>query len=191
MPGRRGGRPDNSVASCCAAARPVVAFRASRSTASWLMINRYPVKRERIRANVSSFRVIRNLISLFAAMRPGYCCDAQCLGSKKKAIKTMSDEIYERVLSNPKFAAMTASRARFSWRLALIVLAVYYAFVFASALAPDLMARPLAEGMTFPVGLAAGIVITVFCSLMTGVYVLRANSRYDAMNRDLLNEVGR
>lgn len=124
-------------------------------------------------------------------MHSRYCCDAQCLGSKKKAIKTMSDEIYERVLSNPKFAAMTASRARFSWRLALIVLAVYYAFVFASALAPELMARPLAEGMTFPVGLAAGIVITVFCSLMTGVYVLRANSRYDAMNRDLLNEVGR
>ncbi|NUB12177.1 DUF485 domain-containing protein [Azospirillum brasilense] len=90
----------------------------------------------------------------------------------------MSDEIYERVLSNPKFAAMTASRARFSWRLALIVLAVYYAFVLASALAPDLMARPLAEGMTFPVGLAAGIAITVFVSLMLGVSLLCAPGPY-------------
>ncbi|NUB15026.1 DUF485 domain-containing protein [Azospirillum brasilense] len=45
--------------------------------------------------------------------------------------------------------------------------------------------------MTFPVGLAAGRATTVFCPLITGVYVLRANSRYDAMNRDLLNEVGR
>lgn len=104
---------------------------------------------------------------------------------------TMPDDLYERVLTHPKFAEMTKSRARFSWRLALIVLAVYYTFVLASALAPDLLGRPIAEGMTFSVGLTAGIVITIFCSLMTGVYVLRANGRYDAMNRELIEEVSR
>jgi len=103
----------------------------------------------------------------------------------------MSEELYERVLAHPKFAEMTTSRSRFSWRLALIVLAVYYTFVLVAALAPEVLARPIAPGMTFSVGLTAGIVITVFCSLMTGVYVRRANSRYDALNRALLEEVSR
>jgi len=123
-------------------------------------------------------------------MRRAYCCTAQCLGSKKSEMN-MSDEIYERVLAHPKFAEMTASRARFSWRLALIVLAVYYVFVLAAATAPDILARPIADGMVFSVGLTAGVVITVFCSLMTGIYVRRANSRYDALNRALLEECSR
>lgn len=103
----------------------------------------------------------------------------------------MSEEMYERVLAHPKFAEMTSNRARFSWRLSVVVLTVYYIFVLVAALKPELLAQPVAAGMTFSVGLTAGIVITLFCFVMTGIYVRRANSRYDAMTRDLLAEIGR
>ncbi|HYG87061.1 MAG TPA: DUF485 domain-containing protein [Azospirillum sp.] len=100
----------------------------------------------------------------------------------------MSEEMYDRVLANPKFAELTSSRNRFSWTLSIIVLLAYYAFVLTVAFKPELLQSPLAGGMTLSIGLAVGLVLTIFCFAMTGLYVRRANSRYDTLNRLLIEE---
>ena len=100
----------------------------------------------------------------------------------------MSEEMYDRVLANPKFAELTNNRNRFSWTLSIIVLSVYYTFVMTVAFKPELLQSPLAGGMTLSVGLATGLALTLFCFVMTGIYVRRANGRYDALNRQLIEE---
>ncbi|HYD31208.1 MAG TPA: DUF485 domain-containing protein [Azospirillaceae bacterium] len=102
----------------------------------------------------------------------------------------MRRDLYDRVLAHPQFAELTARRNRFSWALTLIVLAVYYAFVFTVAYRPDLLGAPLADGMTLTLGLVGGAVINVFCFLMTGIYVTRANGEFDTLNRAILEEAG-
>ncbi len=100
----------------------------------------------------------------------------------------MTNEVYERVLSHPKFARLTATRNRFSWLLSIVVLAVYYAFVLVVAYKPEVLGAPLAEGFTLSVGLVAGVVINVFCFTMTGIYVGRANGEFDALTHEILEE---
>ncbi|MBY0429835.1 MAG: DUF485 domain-containing protein [Rhodospirillales bacterium] len=103
----------------------------------------------------------------------------------------MSQEIYDRVLKHPQFAELTAGRNLFSWILAIIVLVVFFAFVLAVAYRPDFLASPMSEGMTMPMGLVIGVIFNIFCFVMTGIYVARANTRFDSLSRKILSEVSR
>lgn len=101
----------------------------------------------------------------------------------------MADDTFERVATHPGFQEMTRKRNRFAVVLSVIVLAVYYSFVLVAVYAPAQFAAPLAEGLTWPIGLLAGFLIQGFAFVMTGIYVRRANSEFDALNRKILEEV--
>jgi uncharacterized membrane protein (DUF485 family) len=103
----------------------------------------------------------------------------------------MLENTYDRIAEHPKFRELTGRRNRFSLLLSLIVLAVYYSFVLVAALKPGLFGSPLGEGMTWCIGLVAGFAIQIFAFLMTGVYVVRANGEFDALNRELIEEASK
>lgn len=103
----------------------------------------------------------------------------------------MSDHIYEKVVAHPKFAELMRKRNRFAVTLSIIVLAVYYTYVMVATMAPATFAAPLADGLTWCIGLVAGFAIQAFAFAMTGVYVRRANGEFDAINRVLIEEAGR
>lgn len=102
----------------------------------------------------------------------------------------MSEAVYDRVLANPKFAQLTARRNRFSVVLAVVMLGIYYAFVLTVAFNPGLLVLPWSEGMTLTVGLVSGFIITIACFISTGIYVARANSEFDRLTRELIEEAG-
>ncbi|MCW2248819.1 uncharacterized membrane protein (DUF485 family) [Azospirillum fermentarium] len=102
----------------------------------------------------------------------------------------MSEAVYDRVLANPKFAQLTARRNRFSVLLAVVMLGIYYAFVLTVAFNPKLLSLPWSEGLTLTIGLVAGFCITVACIVSTGIYVARANSEFDRLTRELIEEAG-
>ena len=93
-----------------------------------------------------------------------------------------------RILDNPKFQELVRSRSRFAWTLAGIMLAIYLAFIFLVAFAHDLMATRIGGGVT-TVGIVLGLVVIVAAFLLTGLYVQRANGRFDALTRDLQREI--
>ncbi|MGE5475926.1 MAG: DUF485 domain-containing protein [Bacteroidales bacterium] len=103
----------------------------------------------------------------------------------------MSDPTYDKVVAHPKFAELMKKRNRFALLLSAIVLGVYYTYVLVASLAPATFAAPIGEGYTWCVGLLAGFIIQGFAFVMTGVYVRRANSEFDAINRTLIEEAGR
>ena len=41
----------------------------------------------------------------------------------------MNQNIYDKVKTNPKFAELVQKRSRFAWKLAIVMLVVYYAFI--------------------------------------------------------------
>lgn len=94
----------------------------------------------------------------------------------------------ERILSNPKFRELVRTRSGFAWTLSIVMLAIYLGFIFLVAFAKPLMAAKVGDGVT-SVGIVLGVVVIVSAFLLTGIYVHRANGRFDELTRDLTKEL--
>lgn len=100
----------------------------------------------------------------------------------------MIEETYRRIAVDPKFASFVKKRNNFSLLLSAIVLLVYYAFVLFASLAPAQFGTSIGNGSAWCSGLLIGWGIQAFAFLMTGVYVFRANSEFDGLNRSILKD---
>ena len=94
----------------------------------------------------------------------------------------------ERILGNPKFQELVRTRSGFAWTLAAVMLVIYLGFILLVAFAPGLMAAKIGGGVT-SLGIVLGLVVIVSAFLLTGIYVQRANSRFDDLTRDLTKEI--
>ena len=94
------------------------------------------------------------------------------------------------IMRNPQFQQLVRERSSFGWTLSIIMLAVYLAFIFAVAFAHETMATKVG-GTEISLGIVLGLAVIVFAFVMTGVYVARANSRFDRLTRDLISGSGR
>lgn len=98
----------------------------------------------------------------------------------------MEHQVYARVRSHPKFVELIERRSRYAWTLSLIMLAIYYGFILVVAFAPGLLGVPLWEGAVTTIGIPVGILIIVAAFILTGLYVRRANSEFDALTQEIL-----
>ena len=95
---------------------------------------------------------------------------------------------HDRILSNPKFQELVRTRSGFAWTLSAVMLAIYLGFVLLVAFARDLMATKIGGGVT-SLGIVLGLVVIVSAFVLTGIYVQRANGRFDNLTRDLTREI--
>ena len=89
-----------------------------------------------------------------------------------------------RVMRGPAFQELVRSRSAFAWTLSIVMLAVYLGFIVLVAFAKDLMATKIAGGTT-SLGIVLGLAVIVLCFVLTGIYVVRANSRFDDLTRQV------
>ena len=99
----------------------------------------------------------------------------------------MSDPMVERVQRNPKYQQLKQARSRFGWLLTILMLVVYYGYIGLIAFDKEFLARPLGSGVT-TLGVPIGMAVIVFTIAIVGIYVRRANSEYDALTRDILED---
>lgn len=100
----------------------------------------------------------------------------------------MSSAMYERMRGNPKFRQLVATRGRFAWTLALVVLTMFYGFVMMVAFLPASLGKPVAEGSMLTVGVALELFMFVFFWVLTAVYVRRANTEFDALAKEVVSD---
>jgi uncharacterized membrane protein (DUF485 family) len=96
----------------------------------------------------------------------------------------MDKATVEKIQNNPNYQKLVSTRSSFAWKLTIVMLVVYYAFILLIAFSPETLGASLSGGMT-TVGIPVGIAIIIFSFAMTGIYVKRANSEFD----DLLKKV--
>ena len=94
-----------------------------------------------------------------------------------------------RIRANPKFQQLVRSRSRLSWSLSAVVLGAYYLFMAVVAFQPQWLHAPLAEGRQLTLGIPLAAALIVLSWLLSGWYVRNANTRFDAMSADLLEEL--
>ena len=101
----------------------------------------------------------------------------------------MDDTIVAAIRNNPRFIELERRRNAFSWILCAIMLAVYYGFILLVAFAPGQLAKPLDAGGIVTLGFPIGLGVIISAIVLTGIYVARANSRFDQLNAEILREV--
>jgi uncharacterized membrane protein (DUF485 family) len=91
---------------------------------------------------------------------------------------TLMDQMTARRIENdPNYQKLVSERKSLGWTLAIITLIMYYGYIAIVAFIPSLIAAPLFGSIT--VGIVLGIAIILASILLTGIYVVRANSDYD------------
>jgi uncharacterized membrane protein (DUF485 family) len=103
----------------------------------------------------------------------------------------VSYSAYERVRSNPKFHQLVRRRRRFAWVLSTIVLLSWYGFITVVAFKPDWLRIPITHDAALTVGVPLGAAIIVLGWLLTGWYMVRANTEFDALTHEVLTEAAR
>lgn len=97
---------------------------------------------------------------------------------------------YQAILRNPDFQTLVSSRNRFVWMLSVLMLVIYLGFILLVAFGKPLLAQKIAGGTT-SLGIVLGLGVIFSAFILTGIYVIRANGRFDELTERLKREVGR
>jgi uncharacterized membrane protein (DUF485 family) len=100
----------------------------------------------------------------------------------------MASQDYNQVLRSPRFQELVRQRTRFAWTLSIVMLVIYFGFILLVAFAKPLLATKVGDGVT-SLGIILGLGVIVSAFVLTGIYVQRANSRFDELTRHLTREI--
>ena len=100
----------------------------------------------------------------------------------------MAGASIEKITGNPKYQELVQSRASLGWMLSIAMLVIYFGFILLVAYAKGFLATPLVAGSVTTWGILIGLFVIVSAFILTGIYVVKANARYDALTRDIVEE---
>lgn len=96
-----------------------------------------------------------------------------------------SSALVEKVRRDPEFALLVSRRSRLAWGLSTLMVAIYFGFILLIAFEPGWLGTPIGSRVTtwgIPIGI--GVILSAF--VLTGIYVRRANTEFDAMTHAIL-----
>lgn len=97
----------------------------------------------------------------------------------------MTDTVTARISANPKYQELKRKRNRFGWLLAACMLVVYYGYISLIAFDKEFLSQTMGGGVT-TIGVPIGVAVIIFTVVITGIYVHRANTEFDALTRQIL-----
>ena len=102
----------------------------------------------------------------------------------------MENDMAAKIAANPKYQKLVRTRSSFGWILTMVMMFVYYGYIALVAFNKEPLAARLGEGV-MTVGIPVGFGVIVFTILITGFYVRRANSEFDQLTREIVEEAGK
>jgi uncharacterized membrane protein (DUF485 family) len=97
----------------------------------------------------------------------------------------MDDTAIAKIERDPNYIKLVSERKSFGWTLAIIMLVIYYGYIAIVAFWPSVIAIPLSGSIT--VGIVLGVAIILAAIILTGIYVLRANTQYDDLTKAIVD----
>ncbi len=101
----------------------------------------------------------------------------------------MNHDLVAAVKAHPRYQELVCSRRCFAWNLTMLMLLIYYGFILVIAFAPKLLGTPISAGAITTIGIPVGVIIIVSAFILTGFYVARANGRFDALTKQIREDV--
>jgi uncharacterized membrane protein (DUF485 family) len=100
----------------------------------------------------------------------------------------MNSDIYEKIRANPKYAKLKSTRNAYGWAMTILMLVVYYGYIALIAFDKSFLAQPLSTTGVTTIGIPIGVAVIAFTIIITGIYVRRANSEFDALKDEIIKE---
>ncbi len=91
-----------------------------------------------------------------------------------------------RLRLTPAFLELERKRSRFSWTLTLLMLVLYFGFVLLVAFDHQLQLMGTMVTRSISLGFPLGLGVILSAIVLTGVYVLRANTEFDRLTREIV-----
>lgn len=98
----------------------------------------------------------------------------------------MDAQDVRRIKDSQAFRELERKRNSFSGTLTVVMLVIYFGFIFLVAFAGGFVATPVSGPITLAFPLGLGVILSAV--VLTGVYVLRANTEFDALNRRIVGD---
>ena len=96
-----------------------------------------------------------------------------------------------KIQNNPKYHQLIKERDMLAWTLTVLVLVIYFGFILLVAFAPGFLTKPISATSVIPVGMLIGVGVIVASIVLTGIYVYRANSTFDPLIREIIQEASK
>ena len=100
----------------------------------------------------------------------------------------MQSNVYERIRANPKYQQLKSTRNTYGWIMTVIMLVVYYGYIALIAFDKDFLAKPMGATGVTTIGMPIGVGVILFTVIITGIYVRRANTEFDAIKEGIIRE---
>ena len=100
----------------------------------------------------------------------------------------MQNNTYEKIRANPKYHQLVSTRNSYGWVMTILMLIVYYGFISLIAFNKAFLAQPLGATGVTTVGIPIGVGVILFTVIITGIYVRRANTEFDALKEEIIKE---
>ena len=94
-----------------------------------------------------------------------------------------------KIEQDPNYRELVHRRSSLGWMLSLIMLFIYFGFILLVAYAPKFLGTPIGAGV-ITIGIPIGLCVIVLAFALTGIYVSKANSSYDALIRKIVEGSG-
>jgi uncharacterized membrane protein (DUF485 family) len=93
-----------------------------------------------------------------------------------------------KIQNNPKYHQLVKQRNFLALTLSILVLVIYYGFILMVAFAKDFLTQPLYAGSVIPIGIPIGAGVIVASIMLTAIYVYRANTTFDPLIQQIIEE---
>lgn len=99
----------------------------------------------------------------------------------------MRDDLGDRIRKNPKYQELVSKRNSYGWMMTILMLVVYYGYIMLIAFDKEFLAQKTGAGVT-SIGIPIGLGVILFTIIITGIYIRRANTEFDAMKEQVIKE---
>jgi len=101
-----------------------------------------------------------------------------------------TDHGLDRITQDPSFRTLVRERTGFAWTMSGVMLAAYLAFIFLAAFGKGIMSATIGD-TSISWGILLGLGVIIFAFVLTGIYVARANGRFDDLTAQLDKDLKR
>ena len=98
------------------------------------------------------------------------------------------EDVVARIAANPKYERLVSTRSRYSIIMTILIMVIYYGYILLIAFDKDFLARKLGTDMVTSIGIPLGVAVIILTILITNIYVRRANSEFDDLNAEIIEE---
>ncbi len=92
----------------------------------------------------------------------------------------------ERIQRQSQYRELVRERSRWTWTILGVIVVVYAGLMLSIAIRPDWLRFPVAAGNVVTIGWPLAVGVIVLAWLLMGVYVIRANSRFETLKETIL-----